>query len=469
MKYFLPRSLAGRTLLILCIGLTLSNMVSILVFTSEKMEHALPTSEQQLLERMATLVHILCDTPTALHAPILSAMNRDGVPIDIIHAPDTQQLPQNGRREGLRQALEKKINRPALQVLWVQSRAIDWNHPFGTLHHLLFWIEIHTVRAIHPEVIEQEWHVLVQLDDHKHILLISHPAGNPVPLFRHASLSVLIMSVATLLLVLLMVRLMTRSWEKMLQAAEPFGQDLYAEPLPEQGATEIVRAVQIFNRMNRRIRGFVDEQLQIISAISQDSRTPLTQLRLMAESTKTAEERRHMLNILDEMEKMSAATLSFARNSVSIEPKHRLNLSGLLVAICRDMADAGALIHSDEMATLPYFCQPVAMKRALINLIDNAVQYGGCAEVDLTTTHNAIIIQIWDPGVGIPEPEWKNVTQPFYRLEPARHRHPSGVGMGLAIAHSVLHDHEGKIQFNRPAAGGFIVQVRLPSQQAHPP
>ena len=461
MKYLFPNSLAGRTLFILFVGLTLSHIVSILVFTSEKMEVAVLTSEQQLLERMAIVTRLLRDTPESLHIPVLSAMNRSGVHIEVTHNPDNQHLVPEHVIEPLRQQLEQWIDRQDVQVLWLQIRQPDWHHEFGILHRFLFWIEMHIIRTMHTEIIDQEWHLLLQFPKQR-VLLSSHPAIDHIPLFRHASISVIIMSVAILLFVLVMVQHMIRPWQKIIQAAAIFGEDIYAPPLPEQGATEIVHAAQIFNRMNRRIKAFVEEQLQVIAAISHDLRTPLTQLRLMTEFSKTEEDRRRMISTLDEMEKMFAATLSFARDSVSNEPKQRLNLSGLLFAICSDMADAGMAVQCEEHEKLPYTCRPTAIKRALINLIDNAIQYGGRADVGIIRTQTSITISIFDPGLGIPTAEWENVMKPFRRLEPSRNLHTGGVGMGLAISHSVIRDHGGKIQFIHPPTGGFIVTVVLP-------
>ncbi|MEO5334087.1 MAG: ATP-binding protein [Magnetococcus sp. YQC-5] len=465
MKFLLPGSLAGRTLLILFVGLTLSHFVSILVFTSEKMETSVLTSEQHLLERMAILIRLLSDAPDSLHAPILSAMNQAGVWIDVIHDPDATNRVMEGSNDSMRQTLEQIIDRQGVHVRMVLIKPPDWNHEFGNLHRVLFWIEMGIIRAMHSDVIDQEWHALVQLPNRRQVLLTSRPAGNHVPLFRHATISVLIMSVAILVFVLIMVRHMTRPWQQIILAAEVFGQDVYADPLPEQGATEIVHAARVFNRMNRRIRKFVEEQLQLIAAISHDLRTPLTQLRLMAEFTRTAEDRTRMMSILDEMEKMFSATLFFARDSVAGEPKQWLNLSGLLAAICSDKADTGAQVHFEESDKRPYFCRPVAMKRALINLIDNAIQYGGRADVSITTTSDQFDIQIRDTGLGIPETEWENIIKPFRRLEYAPDRHTGGVGMGLAIAHSVIHDHGGEIRFHLPSEGGFVVQVILPQQK----
>ncbi|MBF0583114.1 MAG: hypothetical protein HQL80_02625 [Magnetococcales bacterium] len=457
-------SLAGRTLLILFFGLTFSHIVSILVFTSEKMEISVLSSEQQLLERMAILTHVLCDTPESLHGRIVTAISRNGVPIDLLLDADARNPPAGDNNEALRSRLEQVIGRSDVRIISLQIQTPDWNHPYGKWHRLLFEIETAIIRLMHTEVLDQEWHALIQLPNQRAVLLVSRPAGQHVPLFRHATLSVLIMSGAILLFVLLMVRQMTRAWQSIVQAAELFGQDLYAAPLPETGATEIRHAAQIFNRMNRQIRGFVENQLQVIAAISHDLRTPITQLRLLAEFTKTPEDRGRMLSVLDEMEKMFVATLSFTRDTLANEPKERLNLSSLLAAICNDLAETGAMVQCDEMEKQPYFCRPVAIKRALINLIENAVQYGGRAEVRLTSRPDRLQIEIVDPGAGIPVTEWDNVMRPFHRLEASRNRHTGGVGMGLAIASTVIHDHGGTLQFAHRPTGGFVVRVILPRQ-----
>ncbi|MEO5378988.1 MAG: ATP-binding protein [Magnetococcus sp. DMHC-6] len=469
MKYFFSGSLAARMLWILFFGLTLSHLLSILVFTSEKMEVSMVSSKAGVLARMAGLIRLLGNTPQSVHDQILQVLYQSGVHFEVVSAGTAVASAQQENQEPLRHALERAIADPKLRVVAFVVQDPDWNHPYGTLHRLLFWIEVRIIQMMHSEVIDREWHILVQFSNGLFYAITSRPADNHVPLFRHTTISVLIMSGAIFVFVLYMVQQMTRHWQRIVRGAERFGQDLYAPPLPEEGATEIVQAAQVFNRMNRRIRGFVEERLQMIAAISHDLRTPLTKLRLLIEFIRDEEGRQRMLAILTEMEGYLFATLSFARDAVEIEPKQSMNISGLLTSICTDLVDTGHPVFCDEIPKYPYFCRPLAMKRALTNLIENALkhsqpQVGGVENVlvSMTVGQDYIFMDIQDPGPGIPESEWQNVLKPFYRLTHLENSCASGAGLGLAITASVVHDHGGEIRFSHLPEGRFMTRVALP-------
>lgn len=463
MNRLFPLSLAGRTLLILLIGLTLSHVLSILVFTSEKLEPMVVTSEEQILERMATITRLLVDLPAPLHEPVLAAMNRSGMRIEVLHhtTPEAA-LPATANDEPMRRRLEERVGMKQVRVLAVTMAEPDWDHPHGAWHHLLFTVELGLIRLMHDTVMDRELRAWVDLPVGHRLLLTSRPTEHHVPLFRHATLSMSIMTVAILLFSLLIARRTTLPLRRVVQAAETFGQDVYAAPLPERGASEVVTMARAFNRMNRSIREFVEDRLRMIAAISHDLRTPLTKLKLMAEFVGDDATRARMVATLDEMEAMLAATLSFARDATFVEPKQRVNLNGLLSALCQDLADTGLAASFEEGDKTPFLCRPLAMKRALSNLIHNAVKYGGAAHVALSREETRLVVVIRDPGPGIPESEWENVFKPFLRLEPSRSPDTGGVGLGLSIAASVIRDHDGVIRFGHPPEGGFITWVELP-------
>lgn len=463
MKNPFPISLAGRTQLILLIGLTFSHILSILVFTSEKLEPAVLTSERQVLERMATVTRLLLEIPGSLHEPVLSAMNHSGMRFEVLHQTAQDPHPSMaGNDEPLRQQLEKEIGSSQARVVVVTTGEPDWNHPHGTTHRLLFTLEMGIIRLMHDQVMDREVRAWVELPAGHRILLTTRPAENHVSLFRHATISVLIMTGAIFLFSLVIAWHMTLPLRRIIHAADTLGQDVYADLLPEQGAVETVTVARAFNRMNRKIREFVEERLRMIAAISHDLRTPLTKLKLMAEFVGDETMRSRMVATLDEMESMLSATLSFARDASTVEPKQRVNLSGLLSAICEDMVDAGQPATFEESDKQPCHCRPLAMKRALTNLIHNAVKYGGSAQVSLLREDEQLVVVIRDPGSGIPESEWGNVFKPFFRLEPSRSPDTGGVGLGLAIAASVIRDHDGLIHFAHLPKGGFVVRVELP-------
>lgn len=464
MKRPFPMSLAGRTIFILLVGLTFSHLLSILVFTSEKLESAVLTSEHQVLERMATVIRLLSAMPPALHEPVLAAMNHSGMHFAVLQ-PDLSdwELPVSGLDELLRQQLAKGIGQGQARVLAVKTGEPDWHHAHGTMHQLLFAMEIGIIRLMHETVMNQELAAWVEFPTGNRVFLTTRPADNHVPLFRHASISVLIMTGAIFLFSLVIAQHMTLPLRRMVRAADDFGRDVYTAPLPEQGATEIIAVARAFNRMNQRIRDFVEDRLRMIAAISHDLRTPLTKLKLMAEFVGDDDLRGRLVATMDEMEAMLTATLTFARDTVTVEPKQKVNLSSLLSSICQDLSDAGMTATFEEMDKQPCHCRPLAMKRALNNLIHNAVKYGGSAQVSLVRAGEKYLVTIRDPGPGIPESAWEDVFKPFFRLDPSRNTDTGGVGLGLSIAVSVIRDHNGAIRFSHPPAGGFITQVELPA------
>jgi signal transduction histidine kinase len=209
-----------------------------------------------------------------------------------------------------------------------------------------------------------------------------------------------------------------------------------------------------FNRMQERLRRLIESRTQMLAALSHDLRTPLTLLRLRTEEVADTEERDKMLTTIGEMDDMIGTTLAFARDEVRAEPRRKVDVAALLASIVDDMADAGLPVTMQPAAPLTRDCQPGALKRAITNLLDNAVKYGKCARVSIATAGKAIEITIDDDGPGIPEAELPRVFQPFYRIEESRSRDTGGTGLGLAIAQAIVQAHGGELTLaNRPGSG----------------
>lgn len=200
----------------------------------------------------------------------------------------------------------------------------------------------------------------------------------------------------------------------------------------------------------------------MLAAISHDLRTPITLLRLRAEYIDDEEERRKTLLTLDEMESMIASTLAFAREDAEREEPRIVDLSALTESICADMADTGRPVAFEEGAPAKYPCRPLALKRAITNLVDNAVKYGGNVRVRVLPAPTAIEIVVDDEGPGIPEAELKEVFAPFYRLERSRSRETGGAGLGLSVARTIVHAHGGEIVLANRSEGGLRASIHLP-------
>ena len=279
---------------------------------------------------------------------------------------------------------------------------------------------------------------------------------------------IVIAAVIVLVFALWATHRVTRPLVRFAQAADRLGIDVRAPPLPEHGSRELRLATRAFNRMQDRLRRLVDDRTLMLAAISHDLRTVLTRLKLRAEFIDDEQQRDKAVADIDEMQAMLDATLSFARDDTAEEIRAVVDLSPLLRSLCDDMAEAGMRVTYEGATPLTCRCQPVAIRRAFANLIDNAVKYGDEAAVAAEIHGDEIRIGIGDRGPGIPETQRERVFTPFYRLEASRSRETGGTGLGLAVARSIVRRHGGDIKLQDRAGGGLMTTVVLPVADGEP-
>ncbi len=187
--------------------------------------------------------------------------------------------------------------------------------------------------------------------------------------------------------------------------------------------------------MRERLRRFNEDRTRMMAAMSHDLRTPLTRLRMRIEMAQGLEDQQKMLDELDMMNGMVESILSFARDDAKQEARSLVDLSALVEGICEDAVDAGEKVTFSGPRDVTISCRPTAMRRAISNLVDNAVKYGGKAEVTLAPDAGRVVILVQDEGPGIPRSEREKVFEPFYRIGSARPQH--GWGRARALRHSV--------------------------------
>jgi signal transduction histidine kinase len=168
-----------------------------------------------------------------------------------------------------------------------------------------------------------------------------------------------------------------------------------------------------------------------------------------------------MLSTIAEMDAMIGTTLQFARDESVGEPRRQTDLTSLLQSVVDDMKDAGMPVRMEPAEPIVHECQPDALKRAVRNLLDNAVKYGKSGSVSIAAAPRTIEIDIDDEGPGIPEPELSRVLEPFYRLEGSRNRETGGVGLGLAITQSILQAQGGTLRLANRKEGGLRASILL--------
>ncbi|WP_245963306.1 HAMP domain-containing sensor histidine kinase [Salinisphaera japonica] len=275
---------------------------------------------------------------------------------------------------------------------------------------------------------------------------------------RNTLITLAIMSV----LVVLVSRRFTRPLRELARAAERFGRGQAKQYVPERGGKEIRQSIAAFNRMQERIDRFVAERSRIVAALAHDLRTPITALRLRLEFLADDDNTRAMRATLDDLAEMSEATLTFMRAETAIEATRRVDLAALVDALCEDYRAADRTVTFSPDARVIVACRPTAIRRALRNVIDNALAYGHQADIALVTDAAMATIVVADRGPGIAAADRDTVFDAFVRLEGSRSRQTGGAGLGLAIARSVMRGHGGDITLHERAGGGLEARLAVP-------
>ncbi|BAI73299.1 two-component sensor histidine kinase [Azospirillum sp. B510] len=458
----MPDSLASRIALTVVLALLLTQAVSALVYLTDRSEGPPIHGPNVLIQRVTAIVQLVESTPASDRERVVRAIDDPVLRVEWHpdRPPPLGPAFSAGRFEGLKRRLRDQLNTADRNILVEVQLPPDGGIDDRPPPPFLGGDE---PRRWGPHV-----RLSVRLGDGS---WLSFTGGDPLPgPFRIVRFLLWMGAiVAVILLVsLLAARRAAGPLASFAAAAERLSVAGQADPLAEEGPRELRAAIHAFNRMQARLARFVADRTQMLAAISHDLRTPITRLRLRAELVEDPEMQRRMLADLDEMEAMISATLAFARDDAQREPRGRFDLADLLQSLCDDRVDAG---HHALYAGPPHAVaegRPVALRRALANLMDNAIKYGGGFTVRLDREADAIgqnrhaLIHIDDDGPGIPEAEFEKVFAPFYRLERSRSRDTGGVGLGLSTARSIIRGHGGDVTLANRAGGGLRATVTLP-------
>lgn len=275
-------------------------------------------------------------------------------------------------------------------------------------------------------------------------------------------LILLILLISVAVLAALAVRALTRPLAVLADAAGELGRDIRRPPLAERGPLEVRRAARAFNTMQQRLIRYIEDRDRLLAAVSHDLKTPISRLRLRAELLDDAPLREKFLADLDDMQRMAQASLDFLRGGENAEPMAPVDCNALLESLQEDAEETGRAVTIHGVARQPLRCQPLALKRCLTNLVDNALKYGQRAEITVADTPERLSLIVHDRGPGIPATELEKVFEPFYRLESSRSRDTGGVGLGLSIARNIARAHGGELTLRNHPQGGLEAVLELP-------
>jgi signal transduction histidine kinase len=261
---------------------------------------------------------------------------------------------------------------------------------------------------------------------------------------------------------LLAVRWLTRPLAQLADAADTLGRDLDRPPLPETGPDEMRRSARAFNTMQARLQRLVGDRTRLLAAISHDLRTPLTRMRLRVELVHDGDVRERLLGDIDGMARLVDTTLDFAHDTAGDEPLAPLDVDALLGSLQADYEDAGRAFAVSGRAAVPFTGRAGALRRALGNLVDNALVYGGSATVVVDDDPHRLELRVVDRGPGLAGESPERLLEPFQRGEASRSRETGGTGLGLAIARSIARAHGGELMLADRPGGGLVATLVLP-------
>lgn len=438
---WLPRSLFGRMVLILAVGLTVGLAVAAAINLHERrhlMQHA---SMRRAVEHIATTVQVFDRIDPRSQLGITHVLGTRRWRIDVGPPPPPQPPPPE--TQDFISALRSELG-PGYPVRIARvdhdNKPVKHGNASGPPRNMIA-VRLH----------DGYW---LRFTDRRHHGSFSWPEA-------------LILELGVLLAILILFSLLavgrvTRPLSMLARAADALGSDIRRPPLPEAGPSEVRRAAAAFNLMQKRLLNFLNSRLRTLTAISHDLKTPVTRLRLRAEMLDDPQLREDFNRDLDEMDAMLSATLAYMRGEGEREQVQSLDINALLESMVADAQALGQQVTLEGQAATPYSGRPRALRRALENLVQNALRYGGNADIRVSDDPRDLVIRILDEGPGIPEGELEQVFEPFYRAEQSRNRATGGTGLGLSIARDVAEGHGGTLTLANRPRGGLVATLSLP-------
>jgi signal transduction histidine kinase len=272
----------------------------------------------------------------------------------------------------------------------------------------------------------------------------------------------LIPAAALMIMAILVVRRMLFPLRRLAQAADHFGSSAAMGAVPEAGPGDVRRVTSAFNRMQHRISRLIADQAQALAAVGHDMRTPLARLKLRTDAIPDPDLRHAVEGDVAEMEAMIASLLAFLGGDDDPEQPVRIDLAVMCETIVDNLGDAGHAASYDGPEHLDIVVRPMALKRAINNLADNAARYGDHVRLCVSRDAATVTIAVEDDGPGIPEEDLPRVLEPFVRLDHARGRDTVGFGLGLAIVARTVDALGGTFRLSSRAGGGLCAAITLP-------
>jgi len=401
--------------------------------------------------KVVTLLQSLDSAPSAQRQTIITAAQEPGLRIHILDAPTQDAAYRiDTDSELLKNRVEALLASP--RTILVAERSLVPGTRASSVADLRELLVQATLADGHWLEVERRF---------KPIPRIELVQASPSP--ASIAIAIALGGIVCALLSIIASRLISAPLSELSHAASHVGGSGEALPVRVSGPREIATLMQAFNRMHDRIRRFNEDRTRMFASMSHDLRTPLTRLRLRIEINEDIPDHKKMLAELDGTNSLIESILSFAEEDAKREPRSLLDVSALVEGICQDASDLGEPVTFTGPRGVNIIGRPIALRRAVFNLVDNAIKYGKTALVTLRLQAGQIVITVEDEGPGIPWAQRDKVFEPFYRMDEARDPNTGGVGLGLSVTRSIVLEHGGEIALLNRKGGGLCVRLTLPA------
>ncbi len=440
-------TIATRTMALLLIGLGLFHLLSVWAYQAALDREVETNNEMRIAERLIAIRRSLAAQPVDQREALAHEMS--GGPIDAHFGTKSLAIPNGGDSAAgtLRQRLI--VVEPDLAkdgVVIGSEVATGHGHEGHDPHQMLASLGLGDGTFVNIAIVK-----------------VRH-----APSASHGTIwSTTLMAIGVILASLITVGWITKPLRALGDAARriqqaPQSERIDVAALPETGPREVAETARAFNDMQRHIATLIEDRTLSLAAISHDLKTPLTRLRLQVEDASTPDAKARMIADIADMEQMIDGTLTFLRGAPVDEPTRLFDVSAIVDTICNDLADQGHKATVSGARHAIAVGHPLQIKRALTNLIQNAVRHGGGARVNLAFQPTCIEITISDDGPGIPIDQLDRARRPFQRLDNARTNAPhGGFGLGLAIAERLITAQGGTLRLANRQPHGLEAKVEL--------
>ena len=475
---FLPHSLLGRLSVVMVAGVLLTQLVGHFIWASQLRKDAqieARASSQQLGHSAASAVRFFLSLPANYRPLIIQQFRKMGGTrffVNLNHAPVSIRAIAPVALADIAVAQLRstlKADLPNLSDLriafaWPERLVVsDAGAKIGDLpedwvqHILLTTPNPAPILVIQVQMEPGNWLYLATLTPNPYFLESSNPLTFDRLLPQGLSL------IAVLVLSILVVSWTTRPLAALSDAAAAFGNGEHMPALPNSGSREFVNTAQAFSAMRERIQRYIEDRERLFVSISHDLRTPIMRLKLRAELLDDELQRSEFHDDLDELDMMVKGALQCVKDSDIHENPTEVRLDALIGRLVRGAQLAGHTVGWSE-AGLTVMAKPLALKRAIGNLLDNALHYGQHAEISVLQQSAQILIAIRDHGPGVPEDAFGSLFEPYVRLEHGRASNGGGMGLGLGIARDIVQAHGGELLLANHPDGGLCATLCLPVQ-----